>query len=217
MDEARRPRETFWHDLDAGLHRIFTGFLYKFVFAYLISLYWMTTGAGLPQRWDTPCPTCTRTVFICSSTSPGTARSQSGFAYLFGYRIPENFNLPFVSRNIKEFWTRWHISLSFWFRDFIYMRFLLARDKEKSGFAASTHPALHRQLSDVRRDGVLARHGNALPRLRRVPRVLDHRDTICSCVGTGRSPTPPPGCGVIHFPGSSPARRAPSRRSASGF
>ena len=54
-----------------------------------------------------------------------------GLSLLFGIRTPENFNLPFLSRNIRDFWNRWHISLSFWFRDHIYMRFLLAAAKGK--------------------------------------------------------------------------------------
>ncbi len=113
------------------MHRIFTGFLYKFVFAHLISLHWMTQVPACPDAWGIRCHTCMRTAFTCSSTSPGYSAFAVGFAYLLGYRVPENFNLPFISRNIKEFWTRWHISLSFWFRDFIYMRFLLLAIKRK--------------------------------------------------------------------------------------
>ena len=52
-------------------------------------------------------------------------------SYLLGIRTPENFNLPFLAPNIRDFWNRWHISLSFWFRDHIYMRFLLAAAKGK--------------------------------------------------------------------------------------
>lgn len=44
-----------------------------------------------------------------------------GFNYLFGIKTTENFNKPFLSKNIKDFWSRWHMSLSFWFRDFIFM------------------------------------------------------------------------------------------------
>jgi membrane protein involved in D-alanine export len=54
-----------------------------------------------------------------------------GLSYLFGVHSPENFDRPFLSRNIRDFWTRWHISLSFWFRDHIYMRFLIAATKGK--------------------------------------------------------------------------------------
>ena len=44
-----------------------------------------------------------------------------GSGYLFGIVIPENFNWPYVSRNIVEFWRRWHISLSSWIRDYVYI------------------------------------------------------------------------------------------------
>ena len=42
-------------------------------------------------------------------------------AGLLGYHLPKNFDFPFVSRNMTEFWTRWHISLSTWFRDYLYI------------------------------------------------------------------------------------------------
>ncbi len=44
-----------------------------------------------------------------------------GSGYLFGILIPENFNWPYLSRNITEFWRRWHISLSSWIRDYVYI------------------------------------------------------------------------------------------------
>jgi alginate O-acetyltransferase complex protein AlgI len=44
-----------------------------------------------------------------------------GTAKLFGIKLMMNFNLPYFSRNIGEFWRRWHISLSSWFRDYLYI------------------------------------------------------------------------------------------------
>ena len=44
-----------------------------------------------------------------------------GTAKLFGIRLSENFRLPYFSRNIAEFWRRWHISLMTWFRDYLYI------------------------------------------------------------------------------------------------
>lgn len=44
-----------------------------------------------------------------------------GLARIFGFKFPENFNYPYVSKSIKEFWRRWHISLSAWFRDYVYI------------------------------------------------------------------------------------------------
>jgi alginate O-acetyltransferase complex protein AlgI len=44
-----------------------------------------------------------------------------GLALLFGYRLPINFNLPYISLSFSEFWTRWHISLSSWLRTYLYV------------------------------------------------------------------------------------------------
>jgi alginate O-acetyltransferase complex protein AlgI len=44
-----------------------------------------------------------------------------GLMRMFGFRILENFNYPYVSRSVREFWRRWHISLSNWFRDYLYV------------------------------------------------------------------------------------------------
>ena len=44
-----------------------------------------------------------------------------GTSKLFGFEIMSNFKFPYFSRNIGEFWRRWHISLSTWFRDYLYI------------------------------------------------------------------------------------------------
>ncbi|MGV7106277.1 MBOAT family O-acyltransferase [Flavobacterium sp. U410] len=44
-----------------------------------------------------------------------------GTSRLFGFDLMQNFNFPYFSRNIAEFWRRWHISLSTWFRDYLYI------------------------------------------------------------------------------------------------
>ena len=44
-----------------------------------------------------------------------------GLGRIFGFHFPENFNYPYISKSITEFWRRWHISLSTWFKDYIYI------------------------------------------------------------------------------------------------
>lgn len=44
-----------------------------------------------------------------------------GLGRMFGFHFLENFNYPYISRSIREFWRRWHISLSTWFRDYLYI------------------------------------------------------------------------------------------------
>lgn len=44
-----------------------------------------------------------------------------GLGLMFGFKIPENFNNPYKARSIQDFWRRWHITLSVWFRDYVYI------------------------------------------------------------------------------------------------
>lgn len=44
-----------------------------------------------------------------------------GIALILGFKLPENFNFPYKARNLTDFWRRWHISLSTWLRDYIYI------------------------------------------------------------------------------------------------
>ena len=51
----------------------------------------------------------------------GYSEMSNGLAALLGFDCPANFNLPYISGSITEFWRRWHITLSGWFRDYIYI------------------------------------------------------------------------------------------------
>lgn len=44
-----------------------------------------------------------------------------GLGKIFGFNFLENFNYPYISKNVQEFWRRWHISLSTWFKDYLYI------------------------------------------------------------------------------------------------
>ena len=54
-------------------------------------------------------------------TSSAIPEIAIGLGLLFGYRLPINFNLPYISTSFSEFWTRWHISLSTWLRTYLYV------------------------------------------------------------------------------------------------
>ena len=127
--QRTRSRSEFLDDLDHAIQRLFRGFLYKFIIATLIRTYWMdhvTTGGGLHVLSYMYAYT-----FYLFFDFAGYSAFAISVSYLLGIRSPENFNLPFLAENIRDFWNRWHISLSFWFRDHIYMRFLLAAAKGK--------------------------------------------------------------------------------------
>jgi membrane protein involved in D-alanine export len=127
--QRRRNRTEFLDDLDTAVERIFRGFLYKFIIAALIQTYWVNKvehGGGihvLSYMYG-------YSLYLFFDFA-GYSAFAIGLSFLFGIRTPENFHLPFLARNIRDFWNRWHISLSFWFRDHIYMRFLLAAAKGK--------------------------------------------------------------------------------------
>ncbi len=53
-----------------------------------------------------------------------------GLARILGFRLPENFNSPYVSQSITEFWRRWHMTLSFWFRDYIFLPLAYATSRK---------------------------------------------------------------------------------------
>jgi membrane protein involved in D-alanine export len=107
------------------VHRVFRGFLYKFILAALIKRYWLdrvaseeSVGALVGYMYGYS--------FYLFFDFAGYSAFAIAFSYLLGIHTPENFDRPFLARNIRDFWNRWHITLSFWFRDHVYMRFLLA-------------------------------------------------------------------------------------------
>lgn len=51
----------------------------------------------------------------------GYSNMAIGLGYLLGFQFPQNFNYPYISQSITEFWRRWHMSLSSWFRDYLYI------------------------------------------------------------------------------------------------
>ncbi len=120
----RTPQE-FIKDLDGGIHRIFTGFLYKFILAVLIKRYWLDPVASGPHLLQIISYMYAYSFYLFFDFA-GYSNFAVGFSYLFGIHTPENFNLPFLARNIRDFWNRWHISLSMWFRDHVYSRFVFS-------------------------------------------------------------------------------------------
>jgi len=120
-----RTWHDFLQDLDGSIHHIFTGFLYKFILAALIKTYWLDVAAahhGLPFTLSYMYAYSLYLFFDFA----GYSAFAVGFSWMFGIHTPENFNRPFLAHNIRDFWNRWHISLSSFFRDHVYNRFVFA-------------------------------------------------------------------------------------------
>ncbi|EUJ21432.1 D-alanyl-lipoteichoic acid biosynthesis protein DltB [Listeria aquatica] len=121
--------------LNRGIFYIFLGFLYKFIIAYLIETYWkgplefnvlhhVDFGSSLFGYMYG------YSMYLFFDFA-GYSLFAVGVSYLLGVNTPMNFNKPFLARNIKDFWNRWHMTLSFWFRDFIFMRLVFWLTKKK--------------------------------------------------------------------------------------
>ncbi|MGB1122896.1 MAG: MBOAT family O-acyltransferase, partial [Flavobacteriales bacterium] len=73
-----------------------------------------------------------------------------GAARVLGIEIPENFNFPYIARSMKEFWKRWHISLSSWIRDYLYLpltgtKVLVSTGKGGIGQSLGNEPSQRRK------------------------------------------------------------------------
>lgn len=113
-----------------GINYIFRGLFYKFILAYLINKYWLNPLNHTYGFWPTFKYMYVYSFYLFFDFA-GYSAFAVGVSYILGIQTPENFNKPFLAKNIKDFWNRWHISLSFWFRDYIYMRFVLDSAKKK--------------------------------------------------------------------------------------
>ena len=61
----------------------------------------------------------------------GYSRMAVGVSCILGVETPDNFRAPFLSVDIREFWDRWHITLSHWFRDYVFTRFVMFSSRKK--------------------------------------------------------------------------------------
>lgn len=55
-----------------------------------------------------------------------------GIGNMLGFKLPENFNFPYISKSISDFWRRWHITLGAWFRTYLFIPLEFARKKQKT-------------------------------------------------------------------------------------
>ena len=122
--ESVPDRETYIGLLKSGVWQLMTGALLNFVLGGLVWQKWL---ANVPETGFFPTLSYMYgyTLFLYFNFA-GYSRMAVGASNILGVRVPENFRLPFLSRDMKDFWSRWHISLSTWLRDYVYTRFVAA-------------------------------------------------------------------------------------------
>ncbi len=110
-----------YHNMTMGLQRIMFGLLKKMVVADRLNLFIMTVFREYNQLDGGVIAIAMfcYTIQLYMDFS-GTMDVVIGTSEIFGINIPENFRQPFFSKTISEFWTRWHITLGTWFKDYIF-------------------------------------------------------------------------------------------------
>ena len=130
LDALPRSRRDYLRDVEAGIHRIAQGLLYKFIVADLLHARALVPLATRPGVLATVGYMYAFSLYLFFDFA-GYSAFAIGVGRFFGIEVPENFRAPFLSRNFREMWDRWHITLSWWLRDHVYMRFMLTAARRR--------------------------------------------------------------------------------------
>ncbi len=122
LPQIQRPRATTLQQVDTGLWLLLWGFFKKMVVAdHLAPLVEQVYAAPLEHLGaDLWLATIAFAIQIYCDFS-GYTDIARGLAKLLGFELMLNFRVPYAAKNPGEFWARWHISLSTWFRDYVYI------------------------------------------------------------------------------------------------
>jgi len=123
LPQLKTSKPLCWDDIYIGMTMIISGFFRKMVIADQLAAFTDEVFANTGGRYSGAMfiiATIAYTVQIYCDFS-GYSEVAIGSARMLGIHLYKNFDIPYFSRSIKEFWRRWHISLSSWFRDFLYI------------------------------------------------------------------------------------------------
>ena len=123
VDVAREleSRTHSWEDFALGLRRFLVGLAKKILiadnFALLMKIFRGSDEQSVLFFWMYAIAFTLNIYFDFS----GYSDMAIGLGRIFGFRFIENFNYPYLSKSVTEFWRRWHMSLGSWFRDYVYI------------------------------------------------------------------------------------------------
>lgn len=122
VEDALSARHSTPEQIASGLRRMIFGLSKKLLIADTVALiadtvFGMTDTLALPTAW---LGAFCYTLQIYYDFS-GYSDMAIGMGRIFGFDFPENFNYPYCAASITEFWRRWHISLTTWFREYLYI------------------------------------------------------------------------------------------------
>ena len=121
-DALEHRRET-WEGFYSGTGRFLCGMVKKVLLANGIGQLWEQAAAISPASLSalTAWLGAFAYAFQIYFDFSGYSDMASGLGRMFGFTFPENFNYPYISRSVTDFWRRWHITLSTWFREYLYI------------------------------------------------------------------------------------------------
>ena len=123
------PRKEYLELAGDGIYRIVLGLLYKVVLStYVYQMLLTLNNTGTVVYSIKYMYLYTLYLFFDFA---GYSLMAVGSSNILGIQTPMNFNKPFLSVDIKDFWTRWHITLSTWLRDFVFSRVLMQAIRKK--------------------------------------------------------------------------------------
>ena len=123
IDVAREldDRKTTWEDIAYGVRRFLVGLGKKILlanqFGQLIEMFRTASEPSVLFYWMYAIAFMLHIYFDFS----GYSDMAIGLGRIFGFHFIENFNYPYLSKSVAEFWRRWHMSLGSWFRDYVYI------------------------------------------------------------------------------------------------
>ena len=123
IPQLRRPAEVTWTDVQYGVSRILQGLFLKVVLADTIAGF-VDSGFSRDPSSLTALDVWALALlfgFQIYFDFSGYSHIAIGSARLFGIVLPENFDFPYLATSPRDFWQRWHISLSTWIRDYVYL------------------------------------------------------------------------------------------------
>ncbi len=122
IPQLQTPRMFDYQQAKSGIHLIIFGIFRKIVIADNLGIYvdriWQYPNAITPYMVVLASVFFSVQIYMDFS---GYSRIARGVAQLFGVKLMVNFNYPYKATSFSEFWSRWHISLSTWFRDYLYI------------------------------------------------------------------------------------------------
>ncbi|MBL9103756.1 MAG: MBOAT family protein [Myxococcales bacterium] len=122
LPQLHRPPQLSRADMSLGMYRILIGIFKKAVLGDWIAANFTDAVFAAPDTYTSMEILLALYAFTLQlyADFAGYSDIAIGVALLLGYRLPENFDRPYQSRNLGEFWRRWHMTLSTWLRDYVF-------------------------------------------------------------------------------------------------